>query len=82
MAAATVQSHDVDLHARPFPHLRDVADVDHRAVHFLDREVVEVEDGVRAAVEPHAVFSAADLGRARREHDVLRRESAADVGRR
>ena len=49
--AAAVLAHDVRLHREAVAHVRDVADVNRRAVHLLDRHIVERGDGVRAAVE-------------------------------
>ena len=57
----------------------DVADVDHRAVHGLDRKAAEVFHPERRVVELDVVFEGADLLRADRRDQVLRGERVGDV---
>jgi hypothetical protein len=79
--ALAVDPDDVGLRRVAVAHVRDVADVDRRAAHHLDRQVVQLLDAVRAAVQTHVVLEPADLRRAARQDQVLRRNRVDDVGR-
>ena len=71
--------HDVGLRRVAVAHVRDVAQVDHRAVDGLDRQVAEVVDRRTAIVELDGVFEAADLLRADRRDQVLRGQRVGDI---
>ena len=77
--AVAVDVHDVGLRRVAVAHVRDVADIDHRAVDRLDRQVAELVDVGRRVVELDRVFEAADLLRADRRDQVLRGERVGDV---
>ncbi len=81
-AVPPVVAHDVRLHARAVTHIRDVADVDHRPVHPLDRHVVELPHDVGARVQAHVVLARPQLRRAGGENHVLRVDRGAHVRRR
>ncbi len=70
---------DVDLRRVAVAHARDVANVDHRAVRRLDRQIAERVDRRGRVVELHRVFEAADLLRADGGDEVLRRERVRHV---
>ena len=73
---------DVGLHRRAIVHLGHVADVGRHAAGVTDRQVVELLDHVRAAVELDLVFPGPDLDRAGGEDQVLGVDGGRDVGRR
>ena len=66
----------------PIPHERHVANVGHRAVGILDREVVQLLDDGGAGVEFHVVLHRPDFRGARGEDEVLRVDRRDDVVRR
>src|SRR5206468_929525 len=75
----SVATDDVGLHGEPVGDVGDVLDVDGDAVDRLDRDVVEGGDQVGAAVEPDVVLRVADLGRSRRDDQVLVADGRGDV---
>ena len=72
---------NVGLHREAIAHLGDVADVNHRAVHLLDRQIVQDLQDLGAGVEPHIVFAVADLLCAGWEDDILHVDRVAYIGR-
>ena len=60
----------------------DIADVDHRAIDFLDRQIVELRNICRAAVKPHVIFPLAHLRGAGGQYYVLGVKGARHVRRR
>ena len=62
--------------------MSDVTDVNHRAVHLLDRYIVERCDCVRAAVETYGKFAFANFRSAAGKGEVLCINGIADVERR
>ena len=62
--------------------MADIAKVDCRAVHLLDRDVVELLDRRGLRVHAHNILAAADLRIARGHREVLGVDRVGDVGRR
>src|SRR5258708_37076692 len=56
-----------------------VLHVKRSAVDGLAREIVELLDGLRAAIHLHAVLQGAELRSARRENQVLRTDGVYDI---
>src|SRR6202041_403048 len=77
--AIAVNVDDIDLHRTAVVHMGDVVHVDHRAAHALDRQVVEIRNFRRRAVEVDGVFVVADFFGAGRGGKVLRGERIGDV---
>ena len=67
-----VDVNDIGLRRIAVAHAGDVADVDHRAVHGLDRQVAEFFHLQGRVVELDVVFEIADLLGADRRDQVLR----------
>ena len=67
------------MHRIAFVHLGNVVHVHHRARHVLDRQVAELGDARRCAVEVDVVFEIADLFGADRGDHVLRSQRVGDV---
>ena len=80
--ALAVVAHDVGLRLEAVMHLCDVADVEGAAGPGPDRQVVQLGDGLRAAVHRDVVFELADLGGAGRQHQVLGVDGIDHVERR
>ena len=78
-AAAAVGAHEAGLHAIAIANLGYVFEVDGGAVDHAQRHVVEFGEDARAAVQLDLVIAVADLGRARREDQVLVAEGGGDV---
>ncbi len=81
-AARAVGADDAGLHRVAVAHLRHVANVDRRAVDHLDRQVVQLVQHARAAVELDLVIDVADLGVAGGQNQVLVGQRVGDVDRR
>ncbi len=77
--AAAVLPHDVGLRREAVAHVGHVADVNGRAVHHLDRKIVELLHPARAGVQIHVVFELADLGGPGRDDEVLRADGVDHV---
>ena len=77
--AVAVDMHDVGLRRVAVADGGDVAHIDHGAVDGLDREIAELLDLDRRIVELDGVFETADLFRADRGDQVLRRQRVGDV---
>src|SRR5712692_1332383 len=78
-AALTVRQNDIGLRGKPVAHVSDVLHVNRRAVHGVDREIVEFLDGLRAAIHLHVVLEGAELRRSRGENQVLRVDRVYDI---
>jgi hypothetical protein len=77
--AVAVDMDDVGLRRVAVADGGDVADIDHRAVDGLDRQVAEFLDLQRRVVQVDGVFEVADLLGADRRDQVLRGERIGDV---
>jgi len=73
---------DILLRTGAVADIGDVAHVDGRAVHHLDRQVVECGDRFRRIVQADAILGRADLDEAGRIDLVLRGNGVADILRR
>ncbi len=62
---------DVGLDCESVAHLCHIADVNHRAVHLLDRQIIQHLQDLRAGVEPHVVFAVANFLRAGWQDHIL-----------
>ena len=71
--------HDVGLRRVAVAHVRNVADVDHRAVDGLDRQISQRVDIRRRVVQLHRIFGGADLLGADGIDQVLRGKSVGDI---
>src|SRR5258707_11415407 len=71
--------HDIGLGRIAVAHIGNVADIDHRAIHALDRQVAQRVDRRRGIVELDRGFEAPDLLRSDRRNQILRRERIGDV---
>ena len=74
--------HDVGLRRTSVAHVGHVADVDHRAVHRLDGQVVQLIDNRRGGVGFDGVLEAVDLHRPRGHDQVLRGDGVDHIDRR
>ncbi|ARF88207.1 uncharacterized protein BCN122_II1464 [Burkholderia cenocepacia] len=81
-AALAVLAHDVGLRREAVADRRHLAQVGRRAVDGLDRQVVDVGDGIGGRVRVDPVFGLAHLRGAGRQHEILRVDRVDDVGRR
>ena len=72
--ALPVLPHDIALDRKTVPNLSNVAQVDHRSVHLLDRQPVHFSNRIGAGVQPHIIFIRANLRCSRRQHQILRGE--------
>ncbi len=79
--ALSVDADDVRLRRIAVAHVRDVAHVDRRRAHGLDRQVVQLGDRLRAAVDVDVVLGRPDLLRAGRQNQVLLADGVDDVVR-
>ena len=70
------------LHLESIAHVRNIADVNRRAVHRLDRHVIERLGEFRAAVQADRIFLLADFRGARRKNQALRVDGGGDIRRR
>ncbi len=70
-AALPVAPRDVDLKAGAVVHVSDVAQINHRAVHHFDGNVVQFVHRFGRAVQLDVVFAVADLRRALRLNYIL-----------
>ncbi len=80
--ATAILADNIGLDGETVANMGDVADVNHRAVYLLDRDVVKRGDRVRAAVESDDEFALPDFGCASRQSQILRVDRVADVERR
>ena len=71
--------HDVGLHRIAVVHLGDVVHVDHRAADALDRQIAQIGDLRRRAVESDGIFVVADFLGAGGRGQILRGERVGDV---
>ena len=62
--------------------LRDIFDVNRRAIHGFDGQVVQFVEPQRAAVDPDLIFGFGHLRRARRQDQVLQSQGIRDIDRR
>jgi hypothetical protein len=81
-AAGPVHANDVVLHVEAVADLRHVPDVHRGAIHRFDGQVVQVVHPDRAAVDPDQVLGPGQLGRARRQNQVLLGQRVRDIDRR
>src|ERR1019366_4468367 len=79
-ATDPVLAHNVGLRRKAVANVGDVTQVNRRAVHRLDRQVVQIGDGLRTAVHLDLIFQRPDLGRAAGSNQVLRVNGVDDVG--
>ena len=77
--AVAVDVNDVLLRRAAVAHLRDVADIDYRAVDGLDRQIAHRLDQRRGVIEIDRVFEGADFLGADRRDQVLRGKRVGDV---
>ena len=61
--------------------MSDVLHVNRRAIHGLDRQIIQFLDGLRAAVHLYVVLKHPELCSARRENQILRIDGIYDVHR-
>jgi hypothetical protein len=78
--AAGVLADDIGLRSIAVAHMADVADVDWRAVDYLNGKIVECLDGLGTGVEVHIVFELSDLRSSRGNNQVLVADRIGDVG--
>src|SRR5207244_1551592 len=69
--ARAVRAHDVVLDLKPVPDLGDVLHVDRRAIDSLDGQIIQLVENQRTAVHPDLIFRAGQLGRPRRQNQIL-----------
>ena len=81
-AAHPVLPHDVGLRREAVAHVGHVANVDGRAVHRLDRQIVQLGDRLRTGIQFHLVFEWPELRRAGRQNQVLRADRVDHIHRR
>ena len=62
--------------------LRHVFDVDRRAVHGLDGQIVQIVQQYRAAVHPNLILGLGKFCRTRRQYQVLQVQGIRDIDRR
>ena len=79
--ALTVVAHDVRLRLEAVVHLRDIAHVDGPGARRADREVVQLGDGLRTAVQSDVVFELTDLRGTRGQDEVLRIDGVDHIER-
>ena len=77
--ATAIDVDNVGLRRIAVAHLSDVADVDGGAICHLDRQIAELVDLQRRVVELNVVFELADLLRADRRDQILRRQCTGDI---
>ncbi len=71
--------HDIGLRRIAVTHLGDVAQVDHRAVDRLDRQVAEIFEPAGRVIELDRILEAADLLGPHRGDQVLGRQRVGDI---
>ncbi len=71
--------HDALLRRRAVEHVTDVTDEDGRAADRLDRQIVQLFDGLGRVVQLHGILQRTDLGRAGRQDLILRSDRRLDV---
>ena len=76
-----ILTNDIGLYGKTVANVSDVADVNHRTVYLLDRNVVQRRDRVGTAVDVDNEFGLADLRRASRKREILRVNRITDIER-
>ena len=79
-AAHAILAHDVGLRRKAVADVGHVAHVDGRAVHRLDRQIVQFRDGLRTAVHLDLIFQRPYLGGAAGGNQILRVDGINNVG--
>ena len=67
----SVDANDVGLRRKAIADMRNIADVNHRAVHLADRNVIQTLDREGRRIGFYLVFVAADFQCTRRQDQVL-----------
>ena len=67
------------MHGESVAHLSDIANVNDRAIHLFDRQIVQHLQNFRTGIQPHVVFAVADFLCAGRQDDILRVDRVADI---
>ncbi len=71
-AAHPVLTHNIGLRRKAVADVGHIAHINGRAIHRLDRQIVQIRDGLRTAVHLDLIFQRPDLGSAARSDQVLR----------
>ena len=81
-AAVAVLPHYIGLRRKTVAHVGHIADIDCRAVGRPHRQIVQLVDGLGAAVHFHLIFQRPEFGRAGRQNQVFRADRIHHIGRR